>query len=174
MLLLGCEYKTKYSLRQTHRLLDVILSVTFQSRKVHFKTQTTFLYNLLRYRNSTDIAKIQKYHILEKFKKITMFKKELLHFEIQKEKLQLIEQSKGMGTLRIPMTTHYPTRVLNLATNDLDCLEYEDEDDTLDDVSEDYRDSLQEEIELSDDYLEYTNDMTVILSELNSSECTLT
>jgi hypothetical protein len=175
MLLLGHEYKTKYTLRQTHRLLDVVLGVTFQATKYHFKTQVTFLANLLRYRNSIDMVKLQKYHVLEKFKRISMFKKELLHFEIIKKELQILHSHnpKLLSFIRLPISTHYPIKLLNPQILEEVCLEYDDGDDTLDDVSEDYRESRREEIETVDTVLDYQIEFNTEHVLLDSNECTL-
>ena len=171
MLLLRYEQKTKYSLRQTHRLLDVVFGVAFQSTKHQFKTQITFLSNLLRYRHSTDLIKLQKYHTSEKFKKITMFKKERLHFEIRKDKLQLTTRFNLISFLRTPISTHYPLKLFGVTISDIDDLEYDDE--VLDDVSEDYREPLREEIETTDTSLDSTSYLDTDSSTLDSNECTL-
>lgn len=173
MLLLCQEYKTKYTLRQTHRLLDVVLGITLQTTKHHFKTQVTFLANLLRYRSSIDMVKLQKYHVLEKFKRISMFKKELLHFEIIKKELQILNSHnlKLLSFIRLPISTHYPTKLLNPQTLEEDYFEYDD--DTLDDVSEDYRESRREEIDTADVVLDYQVDLNTEYVLLDSNECTL-
>lgn len=173
MLLLVHEYKTKYTLRQTHRLLDVVLGITFQSTKHHFKTQVTFLANLLRYRNSIDMLKLQKYHVLEKFKHISMFKKELLHFEIIKKELQALHSHnpKLLSFIRLPISTHYPIKILNPQILEESYLEYDE--DTLDDVSEDYRESRREEIETADVVLDYQIGINIEHVILDSNECTL-
>lgn len=110
-MLLSCEIITKSQCRHSRKLLDLVLSYTLQKKPCHFKTQVTCLFNLLRYRNESHIKKLYKYHTRAKFKWLSLFKKEILCFEIQRDGIRTLPTSHPMFGVKKP---HSGKRTLRL------------------------------------------------------------